>query len=150
MASLFHSFIFAFLLTIFAHISSALELVEIRPGGNLGPKTRLRPRDNSFLDLRSAETFLWGADSKLFLVLQTFNYMALLIPSQRLVRLWQTSPSTPRKTTKMSFPWKNLTGCFFLATLLRRAWSCNSKTTKVSRMHNESGIGSMVPTIIPS
>lgn len=79
MASLFHSLGFVFVLTILAQVSSALELVEIRPGGNLGLKSRLRPRDTSFLDLRSAETFLWGADSKPHLVLGIFSHISLLI-----------------------------------------------------------------------
>lgn len=64
MASLFHSFSFVFSLAIFAHVSYALELVEIRPGGDLSAKSRLRPRDTSVLDLQSTETFLWGAESK--------------------------------------------------------------------------------------
>jgi hypothetical protein len=79
MASLFHSFGFLFALAISAHISSALELVEIRPGGDLSAKSRLRPRDTSVLDLQSTETFLWGADSKLHFSARILEQIFLLI-----------------------------------------------------------------------
>ncbi|KAK5049872.1 hypothetical protein LTR84_003990 [Exophiala bonariae] len=63
MASLRHSFGILLSTLILAHLVNALELVAIRPRGDLGPKSRLRPRDTSLLDLRSTETFLWGADN---------------------------------------------------------------------------------------
>jgi hypothetical protein len=59
-----HSFRFIVFLSFFP-LCFALDLVEIRPGTDLGKKTRLRGRDVSSLDLRSAESFLWGADSML-------------------------------------------------------------------------------------
>lgn len=73
MALLCRSFGMLLSLSIFASLAFALELVEIRPGGNLGPKSRLRPRDTSFLDLRSTETFLWGADSKYSIMMPKYR-----------------------------------------------------------------------------
>ena len=61
-----------FFLAVFAFfllsIVEALELEEIRPGYAAGRGSkRLGRRDLSAFELRSTETFLWGAQGKLYL-----------------------------------------------------------------------------------